>query len=177
MKTIKMCPGPECDEPGVTKGLCAAHYQQSRKGELRAVKRYSGRSTSPCLVDSCGDIGRTRGLCYAHISISARHHIDPAEYARIYNLGCANPACSETESLQVDHDHSCECDGKLSTRSSCGKCVRGVLCKRCNRLASFADQEARNPDLALGIREYIQSRANILEYKYVNSRGGLAPDA
>lgn len=38
-------------------------------------------------------------------------------------LICQKP----TEKLNVDHDHSC-CPG----RKTCGKCVRGLLCKDCN---------------------------------------------
>jgi hypothetical protein len=40
----------------------------------------------------------------------------------------------------VDHDHACCSDSDGKNRKTCGKCVRGMLCKQCNAgLGSFKD--------------------------------------
>ncbi|MFJ5222231.1 endonuclease VII domain-containing protein [Streptomyces sp. NPDC088400] len=51
---------------------------------------------------------------------------------------CAQLPSGE-RSLAVDHDHEC-CPGK----TSCGRCVRGLLCGRCNSgVGMFNDDVAR----------------------------------
>ena len=55
---------------------------------------------------------------------------------------CAIPACGATEpgghgTWHVDHDHAC-CSGK----KSCGNCVRGLLCSRCNPMLGMARDDA-----------------------------------
>lgn len=78
--------------------------------------------------------------------------LDYAEYQRMFSAQdgrCAICGNAETRAsskfgnssgrLAVDHDHSC-CPG---TRS-CGKCVRGLLCRACNSgLGQFGDDAAR----------------------------------
>lgn len=66
-----------------------------------------------------------------------RHGITLDEYnAKLETQGgvCANPMCTRTATengkrLVVDHDHG-HCEG----RESCGQCIRGILCDRCNMI-------------------------------------------
>lgn len=52
---------------------------------------------------------------------------------------CANPNCksiyTEDSRLHVDHDHKC-CSGE--NKKTCGKCLRGLLCPKCNLILGLA---------------------------------------
>lgn len=64
---------------------------------------------------------------------------------------CKEPLLS---GIHIDHDHAC-CTGK----SSCGKCVRGLLCEDCNRgLGSFRDVPSRLRSAALYLETYQKTR-------------------
>lgn len=62
---------------------------------------------------------------------------------------CAMPGCGATEPSghgrwHIDHNHAC-CAGKFS----CGKCIRGLLCRACNAgLGLFGDSVDRLLDAA-----------------------------
>lgn len=48
---------------------------------------------------------------------------------------CRAKPSDQKRSLHVDHDHSC-CNGYRS----CGKCVRGILCTKCNTAMGLANE-------------------------------------
>lgn len=64
-----------------------------------------------------------------------------ALYAK-YDSRCGVCGVHESEvpskyaKLHIDHDHTC-CPG---AGKSCGKCVRGLLCPRCNSLLTLTDE-------------------------------------
>lgn len=60
-------------------------------------------------------------------SVEQNYNITAEQYLEMAKNGCQMSGCGSFEKLHVDHDHSC-CSGK----TSCGKCVRGVLCERHN---------------------------------------------
>lgn len=59
-------------------------------------------------------------------------------------------ACGATETLTVDHDHGC-----CPSDQSCGRCVRGYLCRTCNRAEGFL----RTPERARQLADYMERTA------------------
>jgi hypothetical protein len=58
--------------------------------------------------------------------------------------GCACAMCGESfeegKLIYADHDHTCCPKQRKATAKTCGKCVRGLLCFRCNTALGYIEQ-------------------------------------
>lgn len=119
-----------------------AYYERNRERRLAQQKaRYEG--------DKTGHIDR---------QIKGRYGVDRKEMEVAQGGACAIcRAPFDGSTPCVDHDHACCPSG-----SSCGRCVRGLLCSPCNKgLGNFAD----DPDRLMAAVAYLLTRVDLLAAK------------
>lgn len=72
--------------------------------------------------------------------------LTPFEFDRLLEVQdnkcaiCEKPF-TETNVPNIDHDHKCCDTEKWRSKKSCGKCVRGLLCRMCNMLLGFTNDD------------------------------------
>lgn len=89
--------------------------------------------------------------CCACLSAS-KHNTTVADLLRLQGTDIPECAvCGSQERLCVDHDHSCCNSAGEKWDFSCGKCVRGYLCYRCNT----AEGNLLTSERAFALAEYL----------------------
>ena len=85
--------------------------------------------------------------------VLSKYGLSIDSYMEIFNAQngvckiCKNPELNGKR-LSVDHDHAC-CSGV----KSCGQCIRGLLCSRCNKTLGMVEDNV----------EYLQSMIDYLK--------------
>ena len=138
--------------PKSAKGLCSLHYGRLLRhgdalwepGPLRPVRNGRSRDAERSAIyrERHPGVGKDNtarwranhpdGKSDAHrlarYNLTAETYWQRVEEQRGRCAICGRDDPGWTKRWPVDHDHSC-CPGK----TSCGKCVRGLLCHDCNR--------------------------------------------
>lgn len=134
-KEIRNCSVPGCKRIHRSRGFCASHDEQAKRG-VTPVSEFVPFLDSgiPCTIRGCDRPVYAREGCRTHYGISNSFSISLDRLQELYDGPCG--ICGSGDRvIHVDHDHSC-CPGT----KSCGKCVRGGLCGSCNMaLGAFGD--------------------------------------
>ena len=76
--------------------------------------------------------------------------------------GCQICKQESDVNFHVDHDHTC-----CPAQNSCGKCIRGIVCSRCNMLVdkyergNIRKDNQRLPDIIKYLDKYKKRRAKL----------------
>jgi hypothetical protein len=79
-------------------------------------------------------------------AIRSKYNLSSEEYYEIISRGC--DSCGSSVGIAIDHDHLC-----CPATKTCGKCIRGVLCRRCNTAEGIFKT---NPQSIYGLIEYMK---------------------
>lgn len=125
------CNFPGCDRGHKSLGYCSTHYMQVLKNRpLTAIRGWTGYLNNGCIFPRCSSPAFVRDLCQEHQSLRSTHHLTDEQIVSLFDAPQVCSICGENPGdrrLSIDHDHLC-CPGI----GSCGKCVRGLLCRQCN---------------------------------------------
>lgn len=172
-----LCSFDNCDRHARLKGMCRAHHRRVRGGST---------STTPIRGTSNARDSEGRKLCwkcdewlpparFARVKTGTdgldtrchrcrtlgRHGLTKKSFAVLLESqggACANLMCGATTAggrgeWHIDHDHSC-----CAKKFSCGKCIRGLLCQRCNiALGLLGDRR----EMLEGLVHYLDRPASI----------------
>lgn len=128
-------PACECGSnsrlPSDTCQACGQHFH------------YGARSGGAYQFGYCANNGCVRDNLRSNM---IRHKLNRTDARRyVETIVCEMPGCgrqltndSSTLNKHIDHDHSC-CPG----RTSCGACVRGILCAGCNTMMGRVQRVGR----------------------------------
>jgi hypothetical protein len=145
-----------------------------RKGTHLSSMRTQNKQ---CYIDDCSGVHYARKMCRKHYARwqrnghtdaligtgkdNLREHMLRIKYVmtlKQFNERAANGCeiCGDKpeRALQVDHDHNC-----CNKSTTCGKCVRGVICNKCNAAVDKLENSLLRSDYPIykKIQQYLEA--------------------
>ena len=126
---------------------------------VKPLSEYAGTTTAHCR--DCFNADRRDRLTPAHyrLQVLKKYRLTPAAFEEILDRQSGRCAICRTDVpggrhgiWHIDHDHRC-CPGS----SSCGNCVRGLLCQNCNLFLGNAKDD---PVILLAAVRYLALAMN-----------------
>jgi len=128
-----------------------SHKQCRLCEKMKPYSEYAGRDNRGKAKESyCIECKKFMGT----ERVLSKYGLDVDSYMKIFNSQggtckiCKNPE-KDGKRLSVDHNHNC-CSGPIT----CGKCIRGLLCSRCNRTLGMVED---NADYLNAMIEYLKN--------------------
>lgn len=175
---MKKCGLDGCDRQHYAKGYCSPHWRRWRYTGNPGPVAIEGRGRAGCAFDGCLEQHSAKGWCATHYAqskratsmtpiryhsgptptrtlvLKSRYGMTPEEYDKILaDQGGVCAICSGTNAsgraLHVDHRHGC-----CGPNKACLKCVRALLCSRCN---TGIGQFRESPDLLRRAIAYLEA--------------------
>ena len=115
-----------CSRCGQVKPLDSFHKDKSRRDGRRDICKECAQEYYRNWKRTNPDRARVAQIKYMYRMTADEYAAKLREQGGVCSI-CGKTPDENGKDLAVDHDHSC-CPG---TRS-CGKCVRGLLCRTCN---------------------------------------------
>lgn len=120
---VKKCSVSECETHHYAKGMCRNHYTRwMRHGNLESLNDIVEEQKTYKYAKQDLTYRRDYMLMY-------KYKLSMEQFLEMSKDGCNICGGTQERTMQVDHDHNC-CSGEGAT---CGQCVRGVVCNRCNQ--------------------------------------------
>lgn len=148
---VPVCAKPTPEYPAGRTGSSAGYSAHYYAGETACEPCLKGNAAEQAQrrIDDPDEM--LRGNLYAHYRLSLERYKEMlAEQGNKCAIcGTESPEDIRLNRFHVDHDRSC-----CPRFGSCGKCVRGLLCRACNTaLGNFRD----NPDVLASALSYLLS--------------------
>lgn len=141
------CTIEDCERGNYAKNLCRIHYERQRRHGSTDLINF-GRDTYGPSDEPYHKVRREH--------LRRRFKLTPEQYEEMAKNGCE--VCGihalPHKKLHVDHDHKC-CPPKLDKNgyktsvNSCGLCVRGIVCDKCNQAIGRYEKGVLRPEYPL----------------------------